>query len=541
MKLIYLLLITLFSFGVMTAEEVQVAFSRKKVGLNESFTATFSSDTKIDGQPDFMPLKTDFEILSTSQSYKTSVINGKMSQQYQWTLALMPKHEGLIKFPPISFGKLQSKPETVEVINTPPTKDSEELYVEASISPENGVYVRTALIYTIRLYCSLSVVQGTLSEIELSDKDAIVDKMGNDVEFEHYSSKGIRYRGIERKYSVVPEHPGELVFAPIKFQGRVVTGGRNVFFDQQTEFMRAESNEIKLEIKPIPAPFNSSNWLAADDVSLSEEWSADPAKIALGEPITWTVTVAAEGALASQIPSLPIQIPSDFKAYFDKPQIENKLGSYGNRGIKQIKVALIPTKPGKLTLPELTVPWWDLEENRLKEAKLPGRTIEVFSTDVAVNDTPVEPAPIQEAQVKIDETTQPNNDNNVYLISAFSLALMLLGYLIWKRKNEKGPPNLRQIKKELYAACKANDVKGAEAHLIAWGREVFASDKLFTIAELKKALPHEIHPSINELNRALYSPEPNWEGKSLWEQIHKFKVKKDYKKGSAPEKLRQLY
>lgn len=525
--------------------EVNVSLNRKSVRINESFSAQFSSQAGVSQQPDFSPLENDFDILSQGQSQNISIINGRMTQQYQWSLTLMAKREGTLTIPSITFGNDRSEPQTIEV-TAPKTSDHQEtIFLEASLSPSTHVYEQAQLIYTIKLYCAVSLAQGALSEIEASDKDAIIDRLGNDNQYDQYDDKGNQYRVIERKYSVIPQHAGELVFTPILFQGKVVTG-RSSFFDVPTEFIRASSNEVKVEVKPIPAPFNRSNWFPANNVKLSEEWSADPETMKLGEPITWTLTVKAEGIPGAQIPSIPLQFPADVKHYLDKPQVETRQEAQGTVGTKQFKVALIASKPGKITLPEIIIKWWDLKEDKLKETRLPSRILDVQGSQVAMNenldDQPKKAAVDSKAE---EDSILTNEESFGWIWGVLGLSCLALGgvyFVVSKRnasKSEKAD-SLRQIKSRLRKACMAHDAKQAEELLLAWGEQVFPDLKPLNMTIIKNYLPETIQEAITDLNRALYSQKGEWDGMVLWKAIDNFKPKHPHSNKGAGL-LRKLY
>jgi hypothetical protein len=552
-KKIFLLVLFISSLmsTVFAANEIDVKVSKTKIGINESLSVVFSSQQKINGQPDFTPLEADFEILSNSQSHQTTMINGKFNQEIKWSLVLMPKHEGELILPPISFGNLSSSPITIEVTQAQSSKKDESLFLETELSPSDAIYVQTQLVYTIRLYTSVNLSQATLSELKVNDPDTIIEKLGSDTEYEHHHANGKRYHVFERKYLVFPQHPGELIFSPIVFSGQVLLR-RNSFFDYQTEYTRASSDQIKVDVKPIPAPFHSNNWFAAQDVILKEEWSADPNAITLGEPITWTLTLIAEGCLGNHIPNISLTLPSDLKHYFDKPQVENQSTPNGNRGTKQIKVAVIATKPGEIILPAINIDWWDLKTNQVRQAQLPERIIQVQGGPIAMNTLQIDqlslPTPIQEGNPqKSEENTKSYQDLPLWAWSLIGLnavwLVLLVAFLAKKRVSSpsKESDSLRQIKQKLKTACQANDSKQAETFLLAWAKQFFPQQKPLNIAGIKQYVSEEFQQAIEELYQALYGQKSDWQGDSLWKAVVNFRPQISSKMKNQPELLRELY
>lgn len=540
----------LLSFVSTLAAEIHVHMNKHSVALNETFTLDFSSPTNVQGQPNFSALHKDFEILSCAQNYKTSVINGKAEVETRWQLTLRPKLEGQLMIPAITIGHESSRAQMIDVTPAQYASQDENLFLQIEISPKQFVYEQSQLIYTIKLYRSVNLAQAALSEIKLNDPDAIIEKLGNDTEYEYHHSNGGRYLVLERKYAIYPQHAGELIFSPIVFEGKIVKAGSS-FFNVQTEHKRIASSSEKIQVRPIPPPFDKSNWLAAKDLKLVEEWSSDPDKLVVGEPITWTLKIGADGCLGSQIPTPELNLPSSLKLYLDKPEIANHATGHGFSGQKQIKAALIANQAGEITLPEVKMQWWDLTTDQLKMASLPSRTLHV-QEGVAVAMNALSMPQTQHA----DGIGEKPAENEAIALPAWAWALIGMN-LIWIfnllkfirskffKKADQGDQDqkatLHAIKKRLKQACYDNDAKAAEIQLIAWAKHFNAEMKPNLMA-IKEFAPLSLRAEIQNLHESLYGGKPAWQGLSLWQAVVDYKPSKP-KKGASKEdySLRELY
>lgn len=550
--IIYVLSI-LCAFSNLSAA-ITLTLDKTSVGIDETFTAIFSSNETIKGDPDFTPLQNDFKIISSAQNYASSYINGKSSIETQFRLILRPKHEGQLTIPSITFGNERSMPKTVDISPAGTSPLEEAIMLETEISPPGPVYPHTQLIYAVRLYRSVNLTQAGLSEIKISDPDAIIERIGKDAEYEYIHPNGMRYIVLERKYAVFPQHDGQLNFAPIAFEGEVIKGG-NSFFNIQTQFKRVLSKAESVSVLPIPAPFQKSNWFAAQDLNLTEEWSADPSKITVGEPITWTLTLTAEGCLGSQIPELTIPLPPEVKYYLDKPEISNRSSAQGFTGLRKIKMALIATKPGEFTLPEMTIRWWDLKANQLRFTHLPSRIIRVDEGAIAMA-TPVpalSPSILAETE-NLDEKIVRQNMLPAWAWGLIGLNLIWIASCIKKIYQSlfKQLPNTepqsfsrRQARSLLKQACHANDAKQAEIHLLAWATAILPQNKTNNLMAIKPYFSSPLKEAINDLNAALYSRNSSWEGQSLWKAVTGFKMEdktiETKTHGDPYNSLRHLY
>lgn len=300
----------------------------------------------------------------------------------------------------------------------------------------------------------------------------------------------------------------------------------------------------------MPLQFQKNNWFPAKDVKIVEEWSADSDKIVLGEPITWTITLIADGCLGSQIPSVPLEIPGHIKCYLDKPQIHNQQNSDSFSGVRQTKIALIAAEPGEFHLPEITIPWWDLQADQMRTAKLPARTLQVQPGPIAMNVPSTTPQisnssprenPIQE--ISFAKRTYPYWS---WAVVGFS-GICVIGLFIffYHKIAEKifQPDPKKILRKQLKSACRKNDPKEAEAVLLAWAALMYPRRRILNLAAMTPSLPPALQNAIHELYAALYGQKTSWQGALLWKAFRHLKLKKSSSKcsKSSASPLKELY
>ncbi|MBA3239200.1 MAG: protein BatD [Parachlamydiaceae bacterium] len=536
--------------------EIKLNVSKPTIGIDDSFFLDFITQGNAQGRPDFSPLQTDFKVISHAQNHSTSVINGHVSIETRWHVVLRPKHEGQLTIPAITFGNDFSPPKTIEVVaavaNTPSRDDS--IFLESELLPTGNIYEQSQFVYVIRLYRSVNLAQASLSELKTNDPDTLIEKLGSDQEREYIHPNGVRYLVLERKYAVSPQHAGELIFSPIVFEGEVIKS-RNHFFHVETDFKRVVSKEMVVYVNPIPASFSKNNWLAANDVKLTEEWATEPNNMSVGEPITWTITLTAERCMAGHIPELTFDLPSSLKLYRDKTEINNHITPQGFTGVKKFKVALIATKSGDLTLPEITIPWWDMKTNKMKKTTLPSRNIYVKEGLIAMNspstETTISPTLLESIhQNPLDMSdTSTTIPNWVWALVAINVVVVLsfigskfqkgLKSILSKFSKTSSP---KKIKRHLKKACYANDAKQAEIHLLAWYRSMHPVENSLNLMSVKNNVPPYLQDAILELNAALYGSNQLWDGRLLWKAIAGYKVKGcAASKNKDKEDLQTLY
>lgn len=512
--------------------QITATLDRNPVNLDESFRITFTATDAPDDEPDFTPLEQDFTILNQSQSDNSSWINGQVSRNIQWTLNVMAKNAGTLIVPAIHFGNSASRAITVKVIDTPDNNDpaaGDDLFLDASVDTDKP-YLQAQVIYTLRLYTRVDIAQARLSEPELDD--AVIEKLGNDNSF-NTQIDGVGYSVTERKYAIFPQKSGRYTLAPLVLTAEVLNQGGRPLFDGFFNSPMARTRSIKskaitLQVQPAPAAFTAPHWLPAEHMQLTQAWSGDVNAMTAGEPLTRTIKLQAKGATVGQLPELGVTAISEpLRAYPDQPVLQEQKNADGLSGYREEKIALLASKPGRYTLPEISVPWFDTRRQKMTIARIPETVITVMAAPGAPATAP-QPAPAPTQSTPIAQParlSQPTTGYWPWLALTFALAwLATLGYFWAKRprSTEKSPadrsdeppqPNLNDAINRLKKACAANDANAAKQALLDWGQIQGLPPGLAAIAEHCEA---RLRDEMLLLNQTLYSKETGpWNGKRL--------------------------
>jgi hypothetical protein len=529
---------------------ISVSTDRDPVGMNESFQITFSAHGSVDGDPDFAPLSKDFQVLSTSQSSSFSIINNRIQSSKTWSVTALPRHSGKLTIPPISFGADRSPAASVEVTESAPTQGQRgvdaDIYIEAQVSTTHP-YVQSQVIYTLRLYRAVPTANASLDAPQMAKGDAVIERLDEDKNYETRVN-GKRYSVVERKYAVYPQTSGVITISPVKFEGQVSPDTFSLLdpFGPRPKTVVRESAPVTLDVKPVPAGFTGSHWFPAKHVTLTEEWSRDPPTFKVGEPITRTLILTADGQTASQLSELPQWVPGGFRSYPDQPQLKDNKNRNGIIGSREEKTALIPNRPGDYVLPAITIPWWNVNTGKMEQATLPQRHITVAAAP-GKGPAPVTPAPLgklaapapapqgQGSRAVPPPVAAAGKESNSWpLLTLVLAAVWLLTLVAWwlsgRRRHgaiaaEAGEDSLRQVRRELRAACLSHSPARVRELLLKWGRLTWPDDPPANLGEIgirsHPALAEEIH----RLNHALYSQRPgDWRGEAFWqafEHAHK--------------------
>lgn len=569
-------ILTLFVTGLTAMPAMaalQSSVDRNPVSLNESFTLTLESDDNLNGTPDLSVLQQDFEVINQGKSSSFQFINGNTSRSIRWSITLMAKHSGQIQIPPITIGNEQSPPInlTVNAAATPTPSQGlgqqGDIFLEASATPTK-VYVQQQIVYTVRLFHRVNLGNNaTLTEPKLPGDDAIIEKLGDDKNYQT-TRNGIRYAVVERRYALYPQHAGKIEIPALVFEGDVVQASANSFFNfdpfaTNSRHLRAVSSPVTVSAQAAPATFHGKSWLPARSLQLVEQWSPDPPHFSVGQPITRTVAVMADGLTAAQLPTLSAQNVEGIKQYPDQPSLKDTKASDGITGIRSEKTALIPMHPGAITLPAIAIPWWNTTTDKVEIAHLPARTVTVAppAGNSAVQPTAptstATPASTQPSPpIEVPKTKEISPASAVSGFWPWVALVLALGWLItaiawWRSVRRPAPqppsrhaekPSLNQLERQLKSCCLANDMEGSSRALLAWARQRWPEQPPVSLTALAGRCPPALAQKLSELDRARYAPSAMpWQGAPLWQQFDALRKKRHKPSSRQEEALRPLY
>lgn len=517
----------LLSLVVMSAQaaELKASVDRTRLNAGETVELTLETDDVTQfGKPDLSSLDSDFEVRDTRQLNRLTTLGGNNQATTQWIITLLPRQTGSVVIPALQLGELKSQPLTLQILQSEPTEQSNNLapvFIEATLD-QDSVYVQAQAVLTLRIYHSVSLFDdSSLSPLQVPD--ARVEKLGDSRTYEKLIN-GVRHGVIEMRYALYPQHSGVLTIPPQVFSATQVqpqaAGAQsqdvNPFGPQPGKVMRVSSTEMPLTVKPMPADYPAHvPWLPARSISLEESWSPEPGKTQVGDSLTRTIILKAEGLAGAQLPPLPaIEVPG-LRRYPDQPQLRNLPSERGLIGTREEREALVPARAGAIELPVVEVTWWNTREDHLEHTSLPARTLQIGINPGLTVDTPV--SSDMGGLTIIGPPVWPWQ-----MSTLFFACTTLLGCVLWWRarsqpaiaRTVQAGPSPRTVLDDLKRACLANDPQATRQALDAWARQ--QPDTLADMAA--RFVP--LSDALDGLNGALYSETGKlWLGEDLWRAI----------------------
>ncbi|HTA64644.1 MAG TPA: hypothetical protein VK753_03990, partial [Xanthomonadaceae bacterium] len=238
------------------------------------------------------------------------------------------------------------------------------VFIESSIAPEKP-YVGQATIYTLRLYYGVALLDAALDVPNGDNGD--LRQVGTD-ERSSVVVQGHRYDVLERHYLLQPEHSGSLHISAPVFQGRTLPDLNSVFDDSLGDGgLRALGKAIDVQVRPRPAQAGDP-WLPAQSVQLTVD--PLPSMLRAGEPFSVVVHEVGEGVSASQLPEISLPAIAGAQVYPEPSSTIERARAGSLQAERTRRFAIVVDHAGRLHLPDLTLPWWDLGNDRAALARV---------------------------------------------------------------------------------------------------------------------------------------------------------------------------
>lgn len=490
--------------------ELSATADRRTIAMGETLRLTLLGDAgEQPAEIDLTPLNRDWEILSRSSATNARFINGQNQVTRTLEMELAPLRQGTLTIPSLTAGGRSTTPLAIRVNPEPVVAPGDELVLFDASVDERSVYVQSEVILTVTLQQAINLDGGEISNFDIPD--AVVE----DLERRSFQRRvGNRtWLVTELRYAVYPQKSGALRIPAIGFTAREVQPGRSLLGARLGRRLRMASTPLEIDVKSVPTSFPGEVWLPARALTLEENWSIDPASLNVGDSTTRTLTLTARGLQGSQLPPLSsvqgaVNIP-ELRFYPDQESIDQSELAEGLQGRRVQSEALVARSGGAWTLPEIRVPWWNIETDRLEFATLPARTVVVTAIQTAdqINDTTLSP------NTSTAGTTLPLW---LWAVSAAGwLVSLALGILLWLSRRQTASPSptpggakaksasVRQALVKIRKAAEQQDAPLLRKAILQWA-DLHHDQRFSSLEALACVSTEPLATRLSAVDRSLY-------------------------------------
>ena len=491
--------------------ELSATVDRREIAMGETLRLTLLGDAgEQPAEIDLTPLSRDWEILSRSSATNARFINGQNQVTRSLEMELAPLREGTLSIPSMTAGGRNTTPVSIRVNPEPVVAPGDALVLfEASVESDT-VYVQAETILTVTLQQAINLDGGEISAFDIPD--AVIENLERRSFQRRVGNR--TWLVTELRYAVYPQKSGKLTIPAIGFSAREVQPGRSLLGARLGRRLRLTSEPIEMSVKSVPAAFPGEVWLPARDLTLDENWSIDPEALAVGDSTTRTLTLVGRGLQGSQLPPLSsvqgaLNIP-ELRFYPDQEAIDQSELENGLQGRRVQSEALVARSGGAWALPEIRIPWWNTDTDRLEFAVIPARRVAVEAAQ------PLNQSTSSTAAAGAIDTPSPSAPQWLWALSASGwLIAALLACLLWfnrqpgqplahsSRSGSASPETIRQSLVAVRRAIELQDAASLRGAILDWGALHSGS----TVASLQKLASISSPPLAEKLltlDEALY-------------------------------------
>ena len=531
----------------------QATLDRDRIALGDTLTLTITATNNDDlSEASLDPLFADFEVLQRSSSSNTNIVNGRISRSRQLIIEMTPKRQGDLTLPSLEVGN--SITAAIPVTVGPPASmgGSDETVVFEMELDHKQVYVQSQVILTLRVSQAINLERRNISEFTLNN--AFVKPL----EQRSFQTRidGRQWRVDEIRYAIFPEQSGTLEIPQQVFSGRVTQRRRSLFdIGGNGQRVRRIAGPISIEVLPIPAAFVGDNWLPARNVTVEESWSSPPERLGVGESATRTIRITAEGAQGAQLPPIRFKPVDGLKYYPDQPSIGEEELPSGLLGIREDNAAVVPTRAGTYTIPELRIPWWDTQNRALNYAVVPAREIVAALPAGSAAPATTIPLPVAAAEPStstLPEALPPGRESNPLwptIAAVTTTGWLLTLFYLWRSRRTIQTPNSeehdsgseKQTFKALLAACRQEDALAARGAMLAWSATLFPDAPPRSLEQVSlRFADGELAAQLDALDSGLFgSNQTTWSGPAVATRAKQ--LRSQYKKKPPTNRALALY
>lgn len=424
MSLLRVLLALLLSAAVAPAmAQPRAWLDRDRIALGETATLHVEVPSATAPPPDYSALRRDFELSGHASRRGIERTNGRTMAWTEYTVSLRPRRAGTLVIPSLAVMGGRTAPLTLQVSANPvpaPVQAGASVFIEA-VADDAEPYVQQSVGWVVRLYSATPILSGQLDQP--APEGAALQRIGEDAMYTR-DIGGRRYQVFERRYLLVPERSGPLVVPPARFQGRAAPSLFEDIFGRAGDTVRTQGRAQRLQVQPIPddAP---QPWLPLHALSLRYETVPDQARV--GAAVNLTIEMTAEGAIAAQLPEIELPTVPGAQVFPEPPQSDERQVQGRPRTVVKRRFAIVPAQAGRLQVPGLRIRWWDVVQDRAREATLPAIVVPVAAATTNATAPRGAPTLAPPAEPTASQTPPPRG----WIFATLAFAALWLVTLLW--------------------------------------------------------------------------------------------------------------
>ncbi|QLE00188.1 BatD family protein [Galbibacter sp. BG1] len=187
-----------------------------------------------------------------------------------------------------------------------------------------------------------------------------------------FVQNGQNYSGVELIYHVFPFSDDDIEFPALDIEVETPPPG-----GYKGVKRTVKSKPVAITVKPIPKTFQSSEWLVATNLTVSENWSVNTSEVKVGDVLQRTITRNAAWTVAELIPPTVWDSLPNVSMYPGRSTVDNNKSKTAISAQRTETLRYLFEKEGEVELPEKVYTWFNPYSKKLYKRTLKARTIKV--------------------------------------------------------------------------------------------------------------------------------------------------------------------
>lgn len=328
--------------------------------------------TDLDEEPDLSPLFRDADEAGTTTGTRLTIVTGKLVAIRSWRILLVPRRAGPLVLGPLRAGDVEAPAVVVDVRPAAAWVPAAGDLAGEILATPSAPYVRQAVVLRLVLRHrvpleGLAFASGVLNAQGLGARVLGAQVLGPP---ETRPEEGGGYR-TQLRFAIQPSASGSLVIPAVAWEARARPDPA-----EPSVPVHGTLAGTTLTVRPWPQAAMQP-FLPARQVRLSESWSKPPSTLAAGEGVTRTILIDAEGITAQDVPE-PVFAPTRGLSILPlATERRTVFGPDGPSAHVERRFEVRALSPTPVFADAIRIAWWDVTDDRPREAVLPALRFDV--------------------------------------------------------------------------------------------------------------------------------------------------------------------
>ena len=190
---------------------------------------------------------------------------------------------------------------------------------------------------------------------------------------------GRSYTGQRYQISLFPRQGGTVTVPAIAVEVEVTRWGSSA----GKEVLKRQTLPVSFKVQVPPGAENIKGLISTTALTATQTWAPKQQQFKVGEAIKRTIELSGKNISGMAFTPLQFDTSEKVSVYPAEPQVNDHYDRGTLTGRRTETVTYVFAREGDVELPEIIVPWWDIEKQQLQKSVLPAMELEIAPSPTA--------------------------------------------------------------------------------------------------------------------------------------------------------------